>query len=37
VLSKQYGRAFVESLPPCTVQVGPLRGLAEAAESWLNL
>jgi DNA polymerase-3 subunit epsilon/ATP-dependent DNA helicase DinG len=37
VLTKQYGRAFIESLPPCTVQVGPLHQLPEAAERWLNL
>ncbi|HUF37800.1 MAG TPA: helicase C-terminal domain-containing protein [Anaerolineales bacterium] len=37
VLSKQYGRAFIESLPPCTVQVGPLHGLGDAAARWLNL
>jgi DNA polymerase-3 subunit epsilon/ATP-dependent DNA helicase DinG len=37
VLSKQYGKAFIESLPPCTVQIGPLHKLGDAAASWLNL
>jgi len=37
VLTKRYGRAFLESLPPCTVQVGPLAGLPRAAANWLNL
>ena len=37
VLTKQYGKAFIDSLPPCRVQVGPLSGLANAATSWLNL
>ncbi len=37
VLSKRYGRIFIESLPTCTVQVGPLSTLPRAAENWLNL
>jgi len=37
VLTKTYGRAFLESLPQCTVQVGPARDLAEAASRWLNI
>lgn len=37
VLTKQYGRAFVDSLPPCTVETGPLTKLGEAAGRWLNL
>ena len=37
VLTKQYGRAFIESLPPCTIQKGPLHKLGDAAASWLNL
>jgi DNA polymerase-3 subunit epsilon/ATP-dependent DNA helicase DinG len=37
VLTKRYGQAFLESLPPCTVQVGPLANLARAAANWLNL
>jgi DNA polymerase-3 subunit epsilon/ATP-dependent DNA helicase DinG len=37
ILTKQYGRAFTESLPPCTTQVGSLGELVRATESWLNL
>ncbi len=37
VLSKRYGRIFLESLPPCTSKVGPLTGLPGAAKQWLNL
>ncbi|UCD97421.1 MAG: DEAD/DEAH box helicase family protein [Chloroflexota bacterium] len=37
VLSKRYGKIFIESLPPCTTRVGPLGDLPRAAEHWLNL
>jgi DNA polymerase-3 subunit epsilon/ATP-dependent DNA helicase DinG len=37
LLSKSYGRAFVESLPQCTVRQGPLADLPKAAQRWLNL
>jgi len=37
VLTKRYGRAFLDSLPTCTVRVGPLANLAHSAEKWLNL
>ena len=36
VLSKQYGRLFLESLPACTVRQGPVAGLARAASQWLG-
>ncbi|HEX8992293.1 MAG TPA: helicase C-terminal domain-containing protein, partial [Anaerolineales bacterium] len=36
VLSKQYGRLFLESLPPCTARQGPTTGLARAASQWLG-
>lgn len=36
VLSKQYGRLFLESLPACTVRQGPTAGLARAASQWLG-
>lgn len=36
ILSKQYGRAFVDSLPQCTVKVGPLADLPSAAARWLG-
>ncbi len=37
VLSKTYGRLFIESLPACSVNVGPLQNLAHAAAQWLNM
>jgi len=37
VLTKRYGRLFLDSLPPCTVQVGPLANLPQMAAQWLNL
>ncbi|MFH1445889.1 MAG: helicase C-terminal domain-containing protein, partial [Chloroflexota bacterium] len=37
VLSKGYGRAFLESLPTCTVQTGPIANLPRQAVQWLNL
>jgi len=37
VLSKTYGRAFVDSLPRCTVRVGSLRDLPDAAVRWLGI
>jgi len=36
VLTKQYGRAFLESLPHCTVKVGPLAELPRTAAKWLE-
>jgi DNA polymerase-3 subunit epsilon/ATP-dependent DNA helicase DinG len=37
VLTKKYGRAFLDSLPQCTVRAGPLSELPHAAAKWLNL
>ena len=37
VLTKRYGRAFLDSLPVCSVRQGPLADLPKAATSWLNL
>lgn len=37
LLSKSYGRAFIDSLPRCTVRQGPLADLPEAAQRWLNI
>lgn len=36
ILSKQYGRLFMESLPDCTVIEGSLANLPEKAASWLG-
>jgi len=37
VLTKTYGKLFIESLPRCTLQVGPLGDLPRAAAKWLNV
>ncbi len=37
VQTKQYGRYFLEALPRCTVRVGPLSQLPEAAARWLGM
>jgi ATP-dependent DNA helicase DinG len=37
ILTKRYGQAFLDSLPPCTVKAGPLSSLPRAATRWLNL
>jgi ATP-dependent DNA helicase DinG len=37
VLTKQYGRWFLESLPQCTFQQGILGNLPKITERWLNL
>jgi DNA polymerase-3 subunit epsilon/ATP-dependent DNA helicase DinG len=37
VLTKSYGRSFIESLPPCKKKVAPLRDLPATASRWLNL
>lgn len=37
ILSKRYGQAFLDSLPPCTLKAGPLSSLPKVAARWLNL
>jgi len=37
VLTKQYGRLFLESLPQCTARQGPSTGLAKMAGDWLGM
>lgn len=37
VLTKKYGRAFLDSLPQCTVRVGSLNELPRAAAKWLDM
>jgi ATP-dependent DNA helicase DinG len=37
ILTKRYGRAFLESLPTCKTQIGPVRDLPASAASWLDL
>jgi DNA polymerase-3 subunit epsilon/ATP-dependent DNA helicase DinG len=36
VLTKQYGRLFLESLPHCTIKQGPSVNLAREAGKWLG-
>ena len=37
ILSKRYGKLFIDSLPECKLKVGPLADLPAAATRWLNL
>jgi DNA polymerase-3 subunit epsilon/ATP-dependent DNA helicase DinG len=37
LLTKRYGRLFIDSLPQCTIQTGPLADLPETAARWLNI
>jgi Rad3-related DNA helicase len=37
LLTKSYGRSFIDSLPRCTVQTGPLAKLASEASRWLGV
>lgn len=37
VMTKQYGRLFIESLPQCTLRQGPLSNLARLAGQWLGM
>jgi ATP-dependent DNA helicase DinG len=37
ILTKRYGRSFLDSLPECTVKQGPLSELPRLAAQWLNL
>lgn len=36
VISKSYGKLFLESLPECTVHKGPLLNLPAAAKAWVE-
>lgn len=36
IISKAYGRMFLDSLPPCTVRKGSLIELAETARRWVD-
>ena len=37
VLTKKYGKLFIESLPACKLKVGPMMDLPAVAARWLNL
>jgi DNA polymerase-3 subunit epsilon/ATP-dependent DNA helicase DinG len=36
ILTRRYGATFLQSLPECSVQVGGVHELPEAAERWLK-
>jgi DNA polymerase-3 subunit epsilon/ATP-dependent DNA helicase DinG len=36
VVSKRYGRTFIESLPDCTVRQGGTREIAQAVRAWMQ-
>jgi len=37
IISKRYGRLFLESVPGCTSKIGPLAELPRTTTRWLNL
>ena len=37
VISKRYGRRFIESLPPCSETRGSIADLGQSATDWLSL
>ncbi len=37
IMTKRYGRLFLTSLPTCTMKVGPIAELPQAARHWLNI
>ena len=37
VMTKQYGRLFIDSLPQCTFRQGPLNNLPREAGEWLGM
>jgi len=37
VLSKNYGRYFIESVPTCTMSIGSIDDISHAAQQWLNI
>jgi ATP-dependent DNA helicase DinG len=37
ILTKRYGRLFLDSLPTCSMRNGPLANLPAAATRWLNI
>lgn len=37
ILSKKYGKSFIESLPPCTTRAGSLSEMPRTIQKWLNI
>jgi DNA polymerase-3 subunit epsilon/ATP-dependent DNA helicase DinG len=36
ILTKRYGRSFMDSLPTCNVKIGPVAELPKSAVGWLK-
>jgi DNA polymerase-3 subunit epsilon/ATP-dependent DNA helicase DinG len=36
IITKPYGRAFLNSIPPCTVKIGTLKSLPQEAIRWIG-
>jgi DNA polymerase-3 subunit epsilon/ATP-dependent DNA helicase DinG len=36
ILTKSYGRAFLDSLPACTVRQGPIAELPRMSAQWID-
>jgi ATP-dependent DNA helicase DinG len=37
IMTKRYGRMFIDSLPTCTTKTGPVNDLPQVAVKWLNM
>jgi len=37
ILTKKYGKMFIDSLPDCTRHIGPLAEIPSVAKKWLNI
>jgi DNA polymerase-3 subunit epsilon/ATP-dependent DNA helicase DinG len=37
ILTKKYGKLFIESLPECKLKIGPMSDLPGMAQKWLNI
>ncbi|MEA4910035.1 MAG: DNA polymerase III subunit epsilon [Chloroflexi bacterium] len=37
ILTKRYGKSFIQSIPHCTTRIGPMSELPSRAARWLNL
>jgi len=37
ILTKKYGKLFIESLPECKLKIGPMSDLPGIAQKWLNM
>lgn len=37
IINKDYGQSFLDALPDCTLQIGSLSQMANAAQQWMGL